>query len=106
MPSLILILNFRFPMSLISYIKPAKINKKSSVKISHLKFFIFLVHLNAKTDYKQNNKKKSVSASEQTNIFSMDNRDILGIPARTAVPTQESTPDKKELNGKDPTTAM
>ena len=28
------------------------------------------------------------------------------LPARTAVPTQESTPDKKELKGKDPTIAM
>lgn len=26
--------------------------------------------------------------------------------ARTAVPTQESTPDRKELNGNDPTIAM
>lgn len=28
------------------------------------------------------------------------------LPARTAVPTQESTPERNELNGKDPTVAM
>ena len=32
--------------------------------------------------------------------------DKLNIPARTAVPTQESTPDRKELKGNDPTIAM
>lgn len=31
---------------------------------------------------------------------------IVYLPARTAVPTQESTPERKELNGKDPTIAM
>lgn len=31
---------------------------------------------------------------------------IYHLPARTAVPTQESTPERKELNGNDPTIAM
>lgn len=30
----------------------------------------------------------------------------ISIPARTAVPVQERTPERKELNGKDPTIAM
>lgn len=31
---------------------------------------------------------------------------IIRLPARTAVPTQESTPERKELNGKEPTMAI
>lgn len=35
----------------------------------------------------------------------MEKNHEINLPARTAVPTHESTPERKELNGNDPTIA-
>lgn len=43
--------------------------------------------------------------TESDHLFMM-NEYRLSLPARTAVPTQERTPERKELNANDPTVAM
>jgi hypothetical protein len=63
----------------------------------------FLVHLDTETNCDKWNKLISLLWNV-TMIPSLLCNNYL--PARTAVPIQESTPERKELNGNDPTMAM
>lgn len=71
----------------------------------YLELVVFFVDLNAKTDCKQTPEK--LREKWKKNIKSRHHRQEETIlPARTAVPTQESIPDRKELKGNEPTSAI
>lgn len=75
-------------------------------KLHYLEFLVLFIHLDPQTNWSKINVSKLIRKIQEPRQVRRSTVLSVYLPARTAVPTQESTPERKELNGNVPTKAM